>query len=329
MWSKIRSYRPSHATVVAYLALFVALGGSSYAAIKVTSKNVVNNSLTGADVKNERLDTRDVKNLRASDFRPGELPAGSQGPPGPKGDAGSQGERGEQGEQGAQGAAPACQGNGSGDAMVAAGSACIDKYEVSVWSSPSGGTQYGVSSDNYPCADNGQDCKAGTAGEVYARSVPGVQPSRFITYFQAQQALANVGKRLPSNGEWQQAAAGTPDPGADNGSTDCNSTAQAGQDPVNTGSRSSCVSNHGAHDMAGNVSEWVADWVPASTGCPGWGAFSDDDMCLSGASTTATAPGALVRGGFFNHGTDAGPFAVFGGVPAPTSDLSIGFRGAR
>ena len=80
--------------------------------------------------------------------------------------------------------------------------------------------------------------------------------------------------------------------------------------------------------MVGNLYEWVGDWVPASTMCPGWGAFSDDDMCLSGASTTAQGPGALFRGGGFNIGVQAGPFAVDGGTVA--SDFgNIGFRGAR
>src|SRR5438874_617328 len=81
-----------------------------------------------------------------------------------------------------------------------------------------GGTQYGVSSADYPCLANGNDCK----GKIYARSVAGVTPSRSITWFQAQQALANSGKRLPTNAEWQQAAAGTPDPGASPGVQDCN-----------------------------------------------------------------------------------------------------------
>ena len=63
---------------------------------------------------------------------------------------GPQGPQGQQGIQGPAGTAPACAGNGSGDTMVAAGAVCIDRYEVSVWSSPTGGTQYGVGSDNYP-----------------------------------------------------------------------------------------------------------------------------------------------------------------------------------
>jgi hypothetical protein len=61
MLSKLRSHRPSHATVVAYLALFVALGGSSYAAIRVTGKNVKDRSLTAKDIKKSSLTTTEVK----------------------------------------------------------------------------------------------------------------------------------------------------------------------------------------------------------------------------------------------------------------------------
>ncbi|HSD25123.1 MAG TPA: hypothetical protein VLB79_12435 [Solirubrobacterales bacterium] len=236
------------------------------------------------------------------------------------------GPQGPPGAQGPAGTAPVCQGNGSGDTMVAAGAVCVDKYEVSVWSSPTGGTQYGASSDNYPaaCTDTGQGCEAGSAGEIYARSVPGVTPSRFITYFQAQAALANVGKHLPSDAQWQQAVAGTPD------STACNvSTGSVAA----TGTNADCVSNFGAFDMVGNLYEWVRDWVPRSTACPGWGTVvtfaSDDLMCLSGASTTAAAPGALLRSGSFNDDTSAGPFTVDGRFLPSGSFFDTGFRGAR
>jgi formylglycine-generating enzyme required for sulfatase activity len=227
------------------------------------------------------------------------------------------------------GCAPTVAGTG---AMVKVGSFCIDKYEASVWSSPRGGTQYGVSSDDYPCNDNGQNCS-----NIYARSVAGVKPARYITWFQAQQALANSRKRLPSNAEWQEAVRGTPDAGPDNGTTDCN-TGPAGTpigtgSLVGTGSRSSCVSDWGAYDMVGNLNEWVADWVPASNSCPGWGAVgnfsSDDTMCLSGASTTARAPGALVRGNDFGGHMSAGPFTVYGLNPPSSSNQYVGFRGAR
>ena len=53
--------RPGYANVVATLALVVALGGTSYAAVKITGKDVKNNSLSGKDVKNESLTGKDVK----------------------------------------------------------------------------------------------------------------------------------------------------------------------------------------------------------------------------------------------------------------------------
>ena len=52
------------------LEFFVALGGTSYAALRVTGDNVVDNSLRGRDVKNDSLGTRDIANLRATDFAP-------------------------------------------------------------------------------------------------------------------------------------------------------------------------------------------------------------------------------------------------------------------
>jgi len=163
---------------------------------------------------------------------------------------------------------------------------------------------------------------------LYAVSIPGVPPTACVTWFQAQQACGNSRKRLPTNAEWQLAVAGTPDPGPDNGTTDCKTFLGGGA--VNTGSRSSCKSNYGAFDMVGNVDEWVADWVPLSTTCPGWGAFSNDVQCFAGADTSANnGPGALVRGGSFLNLAGAGPFTVDGyGSPSDSSG-SVGFRCAR
>jgi hypothetical protein len=68
--AKLRS-RLTYANVVATLALFVALGGGSYAAITITGKNVKNSSLTGKDIKNSSLTSSDVKNrsLLSKDFQ--------------------------------------------------------------------------------------------------------------------------------------------------------------------------------------------------------------------------------------------------------------------
>ncbi len=55
--------RPRHATLVAYLALFIALGGTSYA-LTIRSEDVPKNELTGADIKN--LAARDFKSGAAA-----------------------------------------------------------------------------------------------------------------------------------------------------------------------------------------------------------------------------------------------------------------------
>jgi len=199
------------------------------------------------------------------------------------------------------------------DEMIWVGGVCIDKYEASIWDAPVGGNQI---TGAIPCNSNGQDC----VGVIFARSVAGVGPRGSITWFQAQQALANSGKRLPSNAEWQMAVAGTPDH-----SGPCNTDSG---DVRNTGSDPGCISGWGAFDMVGNLWEWVAQWVPASTDCPGWGTFSDDFMCFAGASTTVQGPGALIRGGDLVSGASAGPFAI-GGFFRPSSSGTIGFRGAR
>jgi hypothetical protein len=47
--------RLTYANVVATLALFIALGGSSYAALSVTGRNVKNNSLTYRDLRRDTL----------------------------------------------------------------------------------------------------------------------------------------------------------------------------------------------------------------------------------------------------------------------------------
>ena len=95
---QVNPLRHLRRNAVAYLALFVALGGTSFAAATViTGKNVKNGSLTGKDVKNSSLTGGDVKNksLTPSDF------SGSvTGPQGPKGDTGLQGPKGDQGAPG-------------------------------------------------------------------------------------------------------------------------------------------------------------------------------------------------------------------------------------
>jgi hypothetical protein len=91
--------RLSFANVVSLIALFVALGGSSYAAVTLTK-----NSVGAKQIKAGAVRSSEVKNgsLLKSDFKSGQLPAGATGPQGP---IGPQGPRGATGATGATGEA--------------------------------------------------------------------------------------------------------------------------------------------------------------------------------------------------------------------------------
>lgn len=82
MLSKLRSRRPTHTTVAAYLALFLALGGgAAYAANTIGSGDVVDNTLKSRDLKdNAGVRSNDVVNdvvpgggLVGADIRPDAL----------------------------------------------------------------------------------------------------------------------------------------------------------------------------------------------------------------------------------------------------------------
>jgi hypothetical protein len=83
----------SFANVTASVALFIALGGTGYAAAKVRSRDIVNGAVTSSKIAGNAVTGAKVRNgsLSAGDFAPGQLPAGPQGAQGPKGDQGAPG----------------------------------------------------------------------------------------------------------------------------------------------------------------------------------------------------------------------------------------------
>jgi hypothetical protein len=209
---------------------------------------------------------------------------------------------------------------------VPVGPACMDKYEASVWLVPDattanrgvvkkilkgtiqleeleavGAIQFGVTGPPLELANLG--LHMGPTGAwaplpgsrppspgIYAVSVAGAFPTSFASWFQMEQACALAGKRLPTNQEWQAAAAGTPDPGAaDDGATTC---ATMSTSLARTGERSACVSSWGAHDMVGNVSETVADWFEVAMSCTLWSPTGSeaDSVCFGGPRVIFPGP---------------------------------------
>jgi len=83
---------------IALIALFVAMGGTSYAAAtgSIDGREIKNNSVSTNDLRNNGIRSRDVRNggLLKEDFKAGELPAGATGAQGPRGLTGARGATG-------------------------------------------------------------------------------------------------------------------------------------------------------------------------------------------------------------------------------------------
>jgi Collagen triple helix repeat (20 copies) len=126
-----RRRRLSYANVVSSLALFIALGGVSWAAATLPANSVGTRQLKDNAVTAEKVANR---SLRAEDFARGTLLVGPQGadgaagPAGPAGPAGAAGAKGDKGDRGEQGPA----GPSACDSLLCPDSDLIDNGRVSV-----------------------------------------------------------------------------------------------------------------------------------------------------------------------------------------------------
>ncbi len=234
-------------------------------------------------------------------------------------------------------------GDGVVDEMVKVGAIWVDRYEASVWSDAAcSETQYGGDADNWDEVAESFPRNGSFTAPLYACSIHGVMPTRWVTWFQAQSACVAAGKRLLTNSEWQAAVGATYDPSASSvdpgpcltASGEPRATGRAGDSPRGL---TSCISHWGAEDMVGNLAEWTSDWwgqgLDSADGTQplefGGDGFSNVDDAEEQGGAGRHFPAAALRGGDHLLGEQSGPLAIVL-TPAPSAYASTtGFRCAR
>jgi hypothetical protein len=103
---RVRSHL-TFANVMSIVAVFIALGGSAFAAHEIAK--IRKNSVGAKQLKDNSVASPEVRNgsLSAGDFAPGQLPQGERGPEGAQGPQGPAGTTGPAGPQGPAGTARA------------------------------------------------------------------------------------------------------------------------------------------------------------------------------------------------------------------------------
>ena len=152
---------------------------------------------------------------------------------------------------------------------------CVDRWEATIWDTPGCDGQVYANAQYVGCAmpdllpsgfppdvcDTGEPC-TNQITPLYACSLPGIIPTRCVSWYQARQACKNVGKRLCTPEEWQLACHGDgcfEYPYGDDFTWDICNYIETHEDSwyvLPTGTMAGCTNSWGSWDISGNVWEY-------------------------------------------------------------------------
>ena len=173
----------------------------------------------------------------------------------------------------------------------------------------------------------GQELKSSLACDDQATwtDEPGIHealPINCVNWATAFAFCIEAGGRLPTEAEWEFAAAGGEENRLYPWGNDAPDDARSNFFPAELGVAGSLEAGKGRYenaDLAGNVWEWALDWLDT-----GW--YSDQGADCVDCARVAGGTHRVLRGGAFNYEAVALRAATRSGELPETRDASIGFR---